>query len=122
MGWFTNLRIRWSLRDCNRAELVEINCLLTKAGQRCAYDLRHACADIWRLTPKTNEAGDKIAYNEIWAQRSHMWLEIFDINGGGKNYRHDLHIEIQRLESQVANYQKFLKEQGIEDPFDKVPF
>lgn len=51
-----------------------------------------------------------------------MWLDIFSPTGG-KDYRHDLHREIDSLEYEIKRLENVCKSAGIkyEDP-DAIPF
>ena len=126
INWIFELKLRWTLRKLNRSELVELNCLITKAARRCAYDLKHACSDVWMLANQVERLGGKLDWRakqgDFWADRAQLWLNIFDHTHGGKNYRHELHSEIRRLESLVEKYEKHFTDAGLEVPFPKVPF
>ena len=126
MDWLKDLRLRWEIRKCNRNELKDINRLITKAGRRCAHDLAHACSDVWTLSKQVEHLGGELDWRskqgEVWRERSIMWLEIFDHADGGKNYRDNLHIEINRLDTLVNKYTKWFEEQGIDNPYPPIPF
>lgn len=70
--------------------------LLLKSARRCAYDLKHSAA-----TQQSPE------FMQIYMQRAEMWIGIFSPDGI-KNYRHELHQEIDRLRS-------LLRMNGIEE-------
>jgi len=81
-----------------QAELLE---LITKAGRRCAYDLRHAadlCADR--------------AVGEEFRERADMWLKIFNPANGPKDYRNKFHHEIYALERRLHQMAELAKKHG----------
>lgn len=86
--------------------------LIVKAGRRCAYDLAHAA----------DQLPDKRS-RELYEQRARMWQDIFNPAHGPKDYRHDLHREIAKLESEVYRLKSLCTEHGIkgEDP-NEIPF
>ena len=112
MNVFWKQLIKFLHRKDDRAELFEQYTLILKAARRCAYDLKHADHDVWRVTRKPS------GYHE----RSLMWLEIFEPTGA-KDYRHKLHHKIDDLHSTIARLNALCEENGIDpiDP-DAIPF
>lgn len=100
----------WRWRNTPHAHLIEVHDLTVLAARRCAYDLKHAAAEIGESRYGTDYHG-----------RAYLWLDIFSPADGGKQYRHRLHHEIYELEAQVRNYREFLKERDIPDPYEDVP-
>ena len=84
--------------------------LAIKAGRRASYDLRHAVSHI-----------DSPEWANLFYDRAQMWLDIFDLDSGIKDYRHTLHKKIDKLESENNRLKRLLKENGIEDP-EEIPF
>lgn len=89
-----------NIEDCTK-EMFEV---ISKAGLRCAYDLRHAADHI----------NDKELSN-MFNNRSKMWLNIFNPNNGPKNYQNSLHNEIYNLERDVEKLKKLLREKGVQE-------
>lgn len=86
--------------------------LVTKAGRRCAYDLRHAACSV------TDPVEQKVYYD-----RAHMWLRVFNPGNDGKNYRDELHREINRLERHVERLQELCDSHGIDHHSrEDIPF
>lgn len=90
--------------------LVEQLELVTKAARRCAHDLNHAAADVYFA------AGTREISAKFWQDRADMWRRVFYPGNDGKNYRHRLHAELERLE-------QLCRDHGIDptDP-DSIPF
>ena len=99
----------WKYRKDTRYEMFEQYTLVLKAARRCAYDLRHAA----------DGAKDK-EEAKIYHDRAYMWQEIFSPTGG-KDYRHRMHSEIWKLESEIERLLKVLNENGIEET-KHIPF
>lgn len=89
-----------SLEDCTK-EMFE---LLSKAGLRCAYDLRHAADNI----------EDK-ELSKMFNDRAKMWLNIFNPNNGPKEYSNSLHKEIWGLERDIGRLKNLLIEKGVSE-------
>lgn len=109
------LFLKW--KDTPYAHMAQINELTIMAARRCAYDLKHASADIDILNSRCGEQS-LINYYE----RANHWQEIFSPNGG-KEYRHRLHQKIFELEFEITKLKKLLKDNNI--PFqdnDDIPF
>ena len=102
----------WRWRDTPIEHLIEIHELIVMAARRCAYDLKHASAEI-----KNQDAG------EFYETASQHWLNIFNCANMGKEYRHRLHREIMDRDHKLQQYRNWLEEQEIEDPYpDDIPF
>lgn len=89
-----------SPEDCTK-EMFE---LLSKAGLRCAYDLRHAA----------NHIKDK-ELSKMFNDRAKMWLNIFNPNNGPKNYINSFHREIWGLEKDIEKLKALLREKGVSE-------
>ena len=89
------------------AEMVS---LAIKAGRRASYDLKHATAFI-----------DDPEVSKMFNERAGMWLDLFKIDSGMKDYRHSLHIEINELKSEVKRLEKLLDDNNIID-HNRLPF
>lgn len=95
-------------------EYIEI---LSKAGRRAAYDLRHA-ADFIR------DPDDKDFREMMYARASH-WQVVFNPGNDGKNYRHHLHFVIENLRNRNEQLIRRCKEHGIDISDltdDDIPF
>lgn len=89
-------------------EMLELS---IKAGRRMMHDFNHMLDEI----PKNN------SFKEEYRERAQIWRSIFYPDNGMKNYRADLHREIEQLEFKLSQAKKKLKEHGlIED--DGLPF
>ena len=88
----------------------EMISLAIKAGRRASYDLLHACDDI-----------ADTAVSDMFRERARMWLDIFAVDSGMKDYRHSLHREIFLLELKVKKLEGILEKHEI-DPEDEIPF
>lgn len=123
--WFTLLldRIYYKFKPEPKAaydELVEMNRLLIKAGQRCNYDLAHLISIFTGAKYYTDE---EIKYNyKVFSDRQHYWKHVFDPVDGGKRYKDKLHIEISDLSYKVEILEKLCDENNIEVPYDRIPF
>lgn len=93
-----------------QAEMIE---LLTKAGRRCAYDLKHA-ADYM--------TGD-VEFQKIMRDRADHFLSVFNPGNDQKNYRTRLHGIILNLENEVAKLKEVCRKYNI-SPFEyeDLPF
>lgn len=90
----------------------EIYELIVKAGRRCAYDLAHAAGEI-----------DDREMSKHFHARSHMWLDVFYMEDGGKQYRHKLHHIISMQDMVINRYRELAKEHGLNNDFDgELPF
>lgn len=91
----------------------EVVALITLAGRRCAYDLKHAAGDI--KDPH---------FRKLYAERAAMWLEIFDPADGPKKYRHELHETIARLQYEKTKLIELCEANGVNLPrdIDAIPF
>lgn len=94
--------------------LREQHALLLLAARRCMHDLSHAAND---LSMHDQEA------SRLYRERVGVWRGVFYPDNGPKNYRHELHLEIHRLEGQVARMRALCIDRGI-DPCDgeDLPF
>ena len=113
----------WKHRDTPFAHLVQEAELLQMAGRRCAYDLKHASDQMWYLGNRNPDKTEwRNGQHEFFSERADMWLNIFEINEGGKKYRHRLHDDIRNLSNKVEKLKSLLKENGIvyNDPDDKI--
>jgi hypothetical protein len=83
--------------------------LVLKGARRCAYDLKHASAA---------RADD----GPMFYERANMWLEVFSPTGG-KDYRHELHSEIDSLDREIERLKQVLIKNNVDhvDP-DSIPF
>jgi hypothetical protein len=99
----------WKHRSFTRLAMFEQYTLVLKAARRCAYDLKHASA--------AREEDGPMFY-----ERSNMWLEVFSPTGG-KNYRHELHSDIDSRDAEIERLKQVLIHNGLdpEDP-DRIPF
>lgn len=89
-------------------EMIELVC---KAGRRCCYDLAHAVS----LLPESEY--------DYWKAREVGWRTLFESGTEVKDYRHRLHLEVDRLLREVEKLQKLLVENGIELPDNPdIPF
>lgn len=102
---------RLFLPHAERFSQVQLE-LMTKAGRRCAYDLRHAASCI-----------HDPAEQQLFHDRAYMWLNVFNPGSDGKNYRHRLHIEIDRLETRIEKLVALCEAAGIDVHSDQdIPF
>jgi hypothetical protein len=104
-------RILAKLRgDLPRQCIEDSYLILLKSARRCAYDLSHAGSDLSLLPDDGLERPD-------YYERAHYWLKLFAPDGI-KNYRHEMHLEIWRLEQQVKDLEKQLRAKGFEPDAD----
>jgi hypothetical protein len=82
--------------------------LLVKAGRRCAYDLKHAFEHI----PKDD------VIKPMLEGRAEMWLRVFNPDGGVKDYRADLHRDLDRVTTNYESAVRLLDEHKIPNDFD----
>lgn len=96
------IRLCWSRRNTPWYDLAEEYALLTKMARRCAYDLDHAASSIrdTRFGPRFSE-------------RAQMWIKIFAPDGV-KDYRHQLHNDMDKLEFRVERLREFCKKNGLD--------
>lgn len=109
------LWLKWIYRDLSRDSLEETHLILLKSARRCGYDLRHAVDQIYMANGGTCET------YEAFKHRANFWLKIFSPTEI-KNYRLELHSEIEKLEDRIEVLENKLKEHGIEVPFNNQPF
>ena len=97
---------RWlsDIRDVRRAN--EITRLITRAGRRCARDLRHAVDE---LPPGP--------VHDLYRERLDRWFQIF---WDAQAYRDELHLTIDRNTRSIERLEKLLEEHGIDHR--EVPF
>lgn len=107
----------WKHRNDCRFEFFEQYTLVLKAARRCAYDLTHCAGDLSLELSRNNEKSI-VDYHK----RSQMWQDIFSPTGG-KDYRHDLHYDIDKAEREVTRLQELCTKNGIDyyDP-NGIPF
>ena len=91
--------------DLPRDHLEENYLILLKSARRCAYDLRHAGSDL-SMYPDDGLRPD-------YSERAHYWLKIFAPDGI-KNYRHEMHQEIWRLEREIERLTELCKKNNID--------
>lgn len=103
-------RIKRVIYGDPKDHLSEVHALLIKTARRCAYDLAHAAGDV-----RDEE------WSKFYHARSQHWLKIFEPDGM-KNYRHQLHHDIESLESQNRALVKLLDENNIKHPYGEMPF
>jgi hypothetical protein len=99
--------VRWVHRPSASKDLPEEHLaahylILLKSARRCAYDLRHAAGELFM-------EGKDGPY-QMYQDRAEAWLKIFAPDGI-KEYRLELHREIDRLEWEI----KALKEARDKD-------
>lgn len=105
----------WKWRDTPIEHLIEIHELTVMAARRCAYDLKHASAEI------ENQGGSR--YNTDYESAAHHWLDIFNCANSGKEYRHRLHRIISERDHTIRLYHDwFEKHKEFRDPCPDVPF
>jgi hypothetical protein len=95
------LYLWWKFRDETFRSLAESYLILLKSARRCAYDLRHAADAI--------PAG---YYNDIFDERSRSWVKLFAADGI-KDYRLEMHRDIDALRREVDALRAELLEHGI---------
>ncbi len=87
----------------------EMTALAIKAGCRASYDLLHAVDEI--KDPEIQKS---------FRARAHMWLEIFQLDSGLKDYRHRLHQDISRLEARCTRLAALCRENDIDMGEDEI--
>lgn len=89
-------------------ELLEIT---IKAGRRLMHDFNHMLSEV----PKEN------MFLKEYQERAQIWHDIFYPDDGPKNYRNNLHIIIDNLDSKLSRAHNQLIKHGI-DPNEHLPF
>ena len=89
-------------------EMLELS---IKAGRRMMHDYNHMLDEI----PNDN------MFKEDFEERAKIWRSIFYPDNGMKNYRAELHREIETLEWKLTQANKKLKEHGLIAD-DDLPF
>ena len=114
-----SLRVRRAISDCGEVELREMVTLLMLAGRRCTHDLGHALSDLPRVAPDDWRAS---LHQRLHAKHDY-WRAVFYPDDGGKNYRGQLHRQLDEAHSQVARLEALCRANGI-DPTDPngMPF
>lgn len=74
-----------------------------RCARRCAYDLSHAVSSIPMDDPM----------RIIYEVRSKQWVELFQSGNAMKDYRLELHAEIEKRECALNDWSKLLKEHKI---------
>jgi hypothetical protein len=92
---------RW-LGGTPEAHIAELHDVLLRSARRCAYDLRHAADEIV-------EARTRRAYGD----RADMWLGIFASGNALKDYRLELHREIQKRDTEIARLRALCEANGV---------
>lgn len=90
--------------------LKEMLDLSIKAGRRMMHDFNHMLDEV----PEDNR------FKEDFRERAKIWRSIFYPDNGMKNYRAELHKEIEELEWQLRQAKEKLKEQGKSE--DDLPY
>lgn len=120
IDWIITEWRKWRIRDRSHSSLIESYLVLLKSARRCAYDLDHAVSFI-----KSSNNGKDSWERLIMQPRAAHWLKIFSPTGV-KDYKLQLHDEIDRLELKVSQLKRLLAENNIELPTyisdDEVPF
>lgn len=91
-------------------ELKELNLILTKFGRRVVHDMAHMHDN---LCPHR----EIFPSSEEWSDKIDMWKSVFYPDDGRKDYRLQMHQEMDDLERQIRGYQKILYEHNIPDPY-----
>lgn len=81
-------------------EMLELS---IKAGRRMYHDYKHMLSEI----PSDNR------FYDDFKERGEIWRSIFYPDNGMKNYRADLHREMEQLEWKLSQANKQLKEHGL---------
>jgi hypothetical protein len=89
-------------------EMLELS---IKAGRRMYHDYKHML----------DEISEDNRFKEDFRERGKIWHSIFYPDNGMKNYRAELHREIEHLEWENRDLKKKLVEQG-KDPNDDLPY
>lgn len=89
-------------------ELLELS---IKAGRRMMHDYKHMLSEI----PANN------VNRQEFQQRGKIWESIFYPDNGMKNYRSELHLEIDNLRISLKIAQDLLIKHGI-DPEPHLPY
>ena len=89
-------------------EMLELS---IKAGRRMMHDFNHILDEIPHDNPVKKE----------FRERAQIWKSIFYPDNGMKNYRADLHREIESLEWENNTLKKRLVEER-KDSSDDLPF
>jgi hypothetical protein len=92
---------RW-LGGTADAHVAELHDVLLRSARRCAYDLRHAA--------------DEIADQRLrkgFGDRADMWVGIFASGNALKDYRLELHREIQKRDVEIARLRTLCEANGV---------
>lgn len=87
---------------------------LIKCGRRCAYDLHHVVDDL----PKDSHWRTHFDMQN----RAQHWVQLFAKGNPGKDYRHEMHWENEKLAMQLDRLHNWCTERGLNPPDDRIPF
>lgn len=100
------------LRPTPEHGLAETLAITIKCARRCAYDLSHAadCVDDARLA-------------RVYRTRAKHWQSLFSSGTSMKDYRLELHREIEKRDAVIESLRAELKATGLSGyAADEVPF
>ena len=90
-------------------EMLELS---IKAGRRMYHDYKHMLSEV----PRNNQ------FYEDFKERGDIWHSIFYSDNGMKNYRAELHRELESLEWQLRKAKEELIKLKGNDSTDDLPF
>lgn len=96
--------------------LRETLAITIRCARRCAYDLAHA-AD---MIPATDY---RARFATLYADRATHWQGLFSSGASMKDYRLQLHIEIEQRDKLIAELRAELRKHGLPEHLPlEVPF
>ncbi len=93
--------------------LQESHEILIRCARRCAYDLQHAVSFI---PAKHTRVAERLQVKADW------WIDLFSSGNSVKDYRLQLHRELDERDVTIAALRAALQKHGVEDPTQPIPF
>lgn len=113
MSLFQRIAEKWKFRRHPQKDLLTDYNTLIKLARRCAYDLRHTVDNIPRDHYYIKEFG--------FEKRARYWVDLFAKGNPGKDYRHEMHLEMARLENKLEQIAAWAKENNVKIPAHLLP-
>lgn len=113
-NWLRTVYYAIVYRDVDKAALVELLEIAMKSGRRCAYDLNHAAGII------SLYGDDTTHYSRAFHSRADHYKTMFNSAQDMKNYRINLHKDIDKLERRVETLERCINEYNAQTTGEKV--
>lgn len=107
---------RWLGEPTPEDGLAETLAITIRCARRCAYDLSHA-ADL------IDHRGPWAEFGKRFEQKAAHWQSLFSSGTRMKDYRLELHHELEKAERTIEALRARLRDAGLSDVLDnETPF